>query len=128
MADKIIRVVTCAPDGTLRTKEVPDVEVLVEQHEQIGIDDCSTDLTLRGMPVFRGLIGPIPETATIVRYESPDAFETLTKEWSRKKTKRRRRRTAAEMEAAAASASHANPAIMPPVSMGSPIAAAITAS
>ena len=29
--------------------------------EIIIIDDCSTDLGLRGLPVFRGLIGPMPE-------------------------------------------------------------------
>jgi hypothetical protein len=28
----------------------------------------------------------------VVRYESPDVFETLTKEWSSAKTPRRRRR------------------------------------
>jgi hypothetical protein len=61
-------------------------------HAQIGIDDCSTDLSLRGLPVFRGLIGPMPEGRTVVRYESPDVFETLTKEWSSAKTARRTRR------------------------------------
>jgi hypothetical protein len=59
-------------------------------HTQIGIDDCSTDLGLRGLPVFRGLIGPMPEGKNIVRYESPEVFETLTKEWSMTKTARRR--------------------------------------
>ncbi len=63
-------------------------------HDQIGIDDCSTDLSLRGMPLFRGLVGPLPESKTVVRYESPDVFELLTKEWSQAKTKRRRRRKA----------------------------------
>jgi hypothetical protein len=63
-------------------------------HLQVGTDDCSTDLAIRGMPVFRGLIGPIPEGKSIVRYESPEVFETLTKEWINKTPKRRRRRTA----------------------------------
>ena len=35
-----------------------------------------------GMPVFRGLIGPMPEGKTVIRYESPEVFESLTKEWS----------------------------------------------
>ena len=61
-------------------------------HTQIGIDDCSTDLDLRGMPVFRGLIGPMPEGKNVVRYESPDVFESLTKEWSSAKTTRKPRR------------------------------------
>jgi hypothetical protein len=64
-------------------------------HVQIGTDDCSTDLALRGLPIFRGLIGPMPEGKNIVRYESPEVFETLTKEWSNAKPRRRRRRGSA---------------------------------
>ena len=55
---------------------------------QIGIDDCSTDLALRGLPVFRGLIGPMPEGKTVIRYETPEVFESLTKEWSSAKSNR----------------------------------------
>ena len=73
-----VRVVTRAADGTLRIRDYPTTEPLLETHTQIGIDDCSTDLALRGMPVFRGLVGPMPEGKHIVRYESPDVFETLT--------------------------------------------------
>ena len=58
---------------------------------QVGIDDCSTDLELGGLPVFRGLIGPMPEGTNVIRYESPDVFETLTKEWSAAKSGRRTR-------------------------------------
>ena len=58
---------------------------------QIGVDDCSTDLGLRGLPVFRGLIGPMPEGKNIIRYESPEVFEVLTKEWSNAKNSRRSR-------------------------------------
>ena len=92
MADKTIQVITRASDGSLKIKEYEDFDQLNELHEQIGIDDCSTDLSLRGLPLFRGLIGPITENKTTVRYESPDVFETLTKEWSQAKVKRRRRR------------------------------------
>ena len=87
-----VRVVTRAADGTLRIRDYPTTEPLLEMHSQIGIDDCSTDLALRGLPVFRGLIGPMPEGKNVVRYESPDVFETLTKEWSSAKNPRRRRR------------------------------------
>jgi hypothetical protein len=87
-----VRVVTRAADGTLRIRDYPNTEPLLEIHTQIGIDDCSTDLSLRGLPVFRGLIGPMPEGRTVVRYESPDVFETLTKEWSIAKSPRRARR------------------------------------
>ncbi len=94
MADKIFRIVTRGPDGEVRTRDYDSLNDFEQQHDQIGIDDCSTDLTLRGMPVFRGLIGPIPEGKDTVRYESPEVFEALTKEWSNKKTKRRRRKSA----------------------------------
>ncbi len=89
----VVRVVTRAADGTLRIRDYPTTEPLLEMHTQIGIDDCSTDLSLRGLPVFRGLIGPMPEGKNVIRYESPDVFETLTKEWSSAKNPRRRRRS-----------------------------------
>ena len=91
MAKKIIRVISRAANGTLRTKEYENFDEIAELHSQIGIDDCSTDLSLRGLPLFRGLVGPMPESKTTVCYESPDVFEFLTKEWSQASTKRRRR-------------------------------------
>ena len=87
------RVVTRGSDGTIRTKDYPSQEYLLKTHTQIGVDDCSTNLSLRGLPVFRGLIGPMSDEQGIVRYESPEVFETLTKEWSTppaRKTRRRR--------------------------------------
>ena len=92
LANKQIRVVTRASDGSLRIKDFEDFDQIATLHDQVGIDDCSTDLTLRGMPLFRGLIGPLAEGKTVVRYESPEVFEALTKEWSYAKTKRRRRK------------------------------------
>ncbi len=92
------RVVTRGSDGKLRIRDFPSCEPLLQMHTQIGTDDCSTDLALRGQPVFRGLIGPMPEGKSVIRYESPEVFETLTKEWSSTKSKRRRRRTAAPVE------------------------------
>lgn len=88
---KMIRVVTRESDGSIRTRDYDTFDALTDSYEQVGIDDCSTDLSLRGMPVFRGLVGPIPDGKTSVRYESPDVFEILTKEWAKKKTRRRRR-------------------------------------
>jgi hypothetical protein len=89
------RIVTRASDGTLRIRDFPSAEPIFKMHSQIGVDDSSADLDLRGLPVFRGLIGPIPDGKNIVRYESPEVFESVTKEWSHAKIKRRRRRTAA---------------------------------
>lgn len=86
------RVVTRAGDGTLMIRDYPDSESLLRTHAQVGIDDCSTDLELRGLPVFRGLIGPMPEGKNIIRYETPEVFESLTKEWGTNKPRRRTRR------------------------------------
>ncbi len=86
------RIVTRASDGTIRIRDFPTAAPIFELHSQIGVDDSSADLALRGLPVFRGLIGPIPEGRNVVRYESPEVFETITKEWSSAKLKRRRRR------------------------------------
>ena len=91
-----IRIVTRGSNGELRTKDYEKHETVLKMHTQIGVDDCSTDLSLRGMPVFRGLIGPMPEAKGVVRYETPEVFETLTKEWtSATATRSRRRRTPA---------------------------------
>jgi hypothetical protein len=86
------RIVARGSDGSLLIRDFPTSEPLLNTHTQIGIDDCSTDLDLRGMPVFRGLIGPIPEGKTVVRYETPEVFEMLTKEWAVNKPKRKRSR------------------------------------
>ena len=91
MAKDTFRVVTRGADGKLRIRDYNKQDSLVRLHTQIGIDDCSTDLGLRGLPVFEGLIGPMPEGKNIIRYESPEVFETLTKEWSTAKTSRRAR-------------------------------------
>ena len=88
------RIVTRASDGSLLIRDYPSCDPLLKMHLQVGSDDCSTDLELRGLPVFRGLIGPIPEDRNIVRYESPEVFEALTKEWGAAKPRKRRRRTA----------------------------------
>ncbi|MEM7477694.1 MAG: hypothetical protein AAF483_22120 [Planctomycetota bacterium] len=97
------RVVTRASDGSFRIRDFPSPDPILEMHTQIGVDDSSADLALRGMPVFRGLVGPIPEGKNVVRYESPEVFESVTKEWSNAKVKRRRRRRTAAPEADTAS-------------------------
>ena len=99
MAKKeIFRIVTRAENGSLRIRDFHTAEPVLATHSQIGIEDSSTDLALRGLPVFRGLIGPMPEGKNVVRYESPEVFEAMTKEWAAAKT-RRRRRTPAQIAA-----------------------------
>ena len=85
------RVVSRGSDGEIRIRDYDSEDALQRRHSQIGVDDCSTDLRLRGLPVFRGLIGPMPEGQDIIRYESPEVFESLTKAWSTTKPKRRSR-------------------------------------
>ena len=87
-----------APPQPATLREGP--EALLRTHLQVGTDDCSTDLALRGAPVFRSLIGPMPEGRTIVRYESPEVFETLTREWALPRTPKRRTRKKAASQAA----------------------------
>jgi len=89
---KTIRIVTRGKNGELRTRDYAHEEAVLKMHTQIGIDDCSTDLSLRGLPVFRGLIGPMPESKEVVRYEAPEVFESLTKEWGIVPMKRKTRR------------------------------------
>jgi hypothetical protein len=93
--EELYHVVTRGANGELRVKQYASADSLVKLHTQIGVDDCSTNLSLRGLPVFRGLIGPMTDENNIVRYESPEVFEALTKEWTaqgpHKKTRRRSR-------------------------------------
>lgn len=92
MKKSTFRVVTRASDGQLRIRDYDSQEDLLRRHLQVGVEDCSTDLSLRGLPVFRGLIGPMPEAGSVVRYETPEVFECVTKEWSATKLGRGRSR------------------------------------
>ena len=99
MKKDTFRVVTRGANGEIRIHDYDTEEALQRRHSQVGVDDCSTDLELRGLPVFRGLIGPMPEGENIIRYESPEVFETLTKDWGvtpkpRRTRSRSRARTA----------------------------------
>lgn len=98
MKKETFRVVTRGANGQLRIRDYDSKEDLLKRHIQVGVDDCSTDLSLRGLPVFRGLIGPIPEGEHVIRYESPEVFETLTKEWGATKPARRPRRRGRALE------------------------------
>jgi hypothetical protein len=92
MAKDTWRLVTRGTDGELVIRDFDSAEGILRTHLPIGADDCSTDLDLRGAPIFRTLIGPMPEGRNIVRYETPEVFEALTKEWAAPKAPRRRSR------------------------------------
>ncbi len=93
MANRIIRIVSCAADGSLRSRDYDSLDAVSEYYEQIGVDDCSTELSLRGYPLFRGLVGPIAEGRTVARYESPDVFEVMTREWTQDRRRKKRAKT-----------------------------------
>ncbi len=108
---KTFRIISRGTNGELRTRDYDAAEDILDLHTQVGIDDCSTDLSLRGLPVFRGLIGPMTGETGVVRYESPDVFEALTKEWSAEgphKKRRRRKSKAKVAEEAAADATESS--------------------
>ncbi len=90
MPKNIYRVVTRGADGEMKTRDFDAPDAILKMHAQLGVDDCSTDLELRGLPVLKGLIGPMPEGKNVVRYESPDVFESLTKEWGNETTTKRK--------------------------------------
>lgn len=121
---EVFRVVSRGTDGEVRMKDYPSENELIDLHPQIGVDDCSTDLSLRGLPVFRGLVGPMAEGSKVVRYESPDVFEALTKEWvaegPHKKRRRRRstKKTGATPAAAPVGAPIESPAVESPSEAG----------
>lgn len=77
--------------GEIRTREFAAEEELSRRYRKIGVEDCSIDLTLRGLPVYRGLIGPMPDKDDTARYETPEVFEELTKIWSAPRRKRKRK-------------------------------------
>lgn len=91
MKRHVYRVVTRGPEGEYRIRDYMNEEEIVRRHIQIGIDDCSTDTSVRGQPVFKGLIGPMSGGSGVILYESPEVFEQMTREWSETKRKRRSR-------------------------------------
>lgn len=89
MKSHIFRVVTRGPDGEYRIRDYVSEGEIQRWHVQTGVTDCSLDMSVRGRPVFKGLIGPMPEAGGVLRYESPDVFEQMTKEWCEHKRRYR---------------------------------------
>ncbi|MDO4551353.1 MAG: hypothetical protein Q4C96_08905 [Planctomycetia bacterium] len=81
MRKNIYRIVTKNAEGKILVRDFLKVEEIGQFHDQIGVDDCSIHHGLRGLPIYRGLIGPMAEGPHIIRYEAPDVFEVMTKEW-----------------------------------------------
>ena len=85
MKRHIFRVVTRGPEGEYRISDYVTSDEINRWHIQTGVTDYSLDNSVRGCPVFKGLIGPMPEPGGVLRYESPEAFEQITKEWGEHK-------------------------------------------
>jgi hypothetical protein len=89
MKRHIFRVVTRGPEGEFRIRDYVSEEEIQRWHVQAGVSDYSLDVSVRGRPIFKGLIGPMPEAGGVLRYESPEVFEQMTKEWYESKRRHR---------------------------------------
>ena len=89
MKRHVFRIVTKGPEGEYRIRDYVSEEEVLRWHVQSGTCDYTLDNSLRGQPIFKGLIGPMPEPGGVLRYESCDVFEQMTKEWSEHKRKYR---------------------------------------
>ena len=91
MKKHIFRVVTRGPEGEYRIRDYVCEEEIRRWHVQTGVSDYNLDVSIRGRPIFKGLIGPMPEAGGVLRYESPEVFEQMTKEWGEHKRRHRRK-------------------------------------
>ena len=98
MKRHIFRVVTRGPEGEYRIRDYVCEEEMQRWHAQTGISDCNLDVSVRGCPVFKGLIGPMFEAGGVLRYESPEVFEQMTKEWSEHKRRHRSKKEVNRLE------------------------------
>jgi hypothetical protein len=70
-------------DGIKRQKDYKNQEALTAEYEQVGVEEDSYTIRLHGEPLLRGLIGPLSEGKTIVKYETKEVFIRETEEWSK---------------------------------------------
>ena len=92
------RIVSVDEAGKFHEKDFPDATDVSRHFEQIGVEEDSYSLRLHGQPVFRGLVGPISDGPSVVRYETPEAFAVMTEIWAKTRRPRRRRKSDAEQE------------------------------
>ncbi|GHT25366.1 hypothetical protein FACS189419_10180 [Planctomycetales bacterium] len=92
------RVVTKGIDGEYRASDFVQESELLRRYVQIGLDDCHLNQIVRGLPVLKGLVGPMLEAdSNVLRYESPEVFEQMTKDWAVQKRKRRAKKKQEEI-------------------------------
>jgi hypothetical protein len=71
--------------GVKQKKEYKSAQQLLEEYEQVGVEEDSYTLRLHGEPVLKGLIGPMSDGKSIVKYETPQVFVHETEEWAKQK-------------------------------------------
>ena len=91
MNEGTFRVVTQSADGQIRIRDYDTAEALLKRHSQVGVDDCSTNLNLRGLPVFHGLIGPMPKARTWSATNRPRFSRPSPRNGAHRPTRRRSR-------------------------------------
>ena len=79
------RVYNYDDDGQPQQADFKTAAALVEAYEQIGLEQDSYAIKLHGEPMLRGLIGPMSEGKTIVKYEDPKLFVIETEVWAKQK-------------------------------------------
>ena len=79
------RVVFLDDEGVRQQKDFKNAEELLAEYEQIGIEEDSYALRLHGEPQLRGMIGPLSDGKSVIRYETPAVFVTETEEWAKQK-------------------------------------------
>jgi hypothetical protein len=85
------RVVTLSKSGQFEEEDFADASELRRRWEQTGVEEDSYTLRLHGQPIFQGLVGPMSDGPSVVRYETPDAFAAMTEIWAKQRRPRRRR-------------------------------------
>ena len=87
------RVWADTPDSGAEPREFKTLDALLESFDQIGIEEDSYAMHLHGEPLLKGLIGPMSDSKTVVRYETPEVYVQETEKWAwQLKTKKKRRR------------------------------------
>lgn len=83
MAPRHYRLLTMAKNGKVNQREFDTADPIGQEFEQVGVEGDSCNLRLHGLPIYKGLIGPMSDGKHAVRYEVPEVFVVLTQEWAK---------------------------------------------
>ncbi|QDU63120.1 hypothetical protein Pan216_39950 [Planctomycetes bacterium Pan216] len=68
--------------GDIVMADFKTLKELLDVYEQVGVEEESYTMRLHGEPILDGLVGPMSEGKTIVRYETPEVFISMTEQWA----------------------------------------------